>query len=399
MIVRARLDLSWPDFAFAATSCLLPGRCDELEDRVRRAFPDGDEALVCLAVRSGFDALLGALDLPAGSEVLLSAVTIPDMPRIVRAHGLVPVPVDVDPESLAPDLDALGRATSPRSRVLVVAHLFGAVSELGPARAFARTHGLLFVEDCAQSYIPGRFRGSPESDVRMLSFGPIKTDTGMGGAVLFVRDASLRARMAELQRALPVQSRRAYGRRLLKYAVLQALAAPPIFALFRAGCRLAGEDFDAVLRQAARGFPGDLLRRIRRRPGAPLLALLARRLERPNTRVPARARAGEELARALAGVVPRPGTALTDHTHWVFPVLAGEPEALMAHLRARGFDATSGTTSLTAVGTPAERPDVAAPRASALIARILFVPAYPEVPPAAQTRLAEALREWFATHP
>ncbi|MDP2956498.1 MAG: DegT/DnrJ/EryC1/StrS family aminotransferase [Longimicrobiales bacterium] len=398
MIPRARLDLSWSDFAFAGLSCLLPARRDELDRSIRAVFPDGDEALLCLAARSGFDLLLSALDLPRGSEVLLSAITIPDIVRIARGHGLVPVPVDVVPETLAPEPAALERALSPRSRVLVAAHLFGAVSDLGPSRAFARKHDLVFVEDCAQSYVPGRFHGHPESDVRMISFGPIKTDTALGGGMLFVRDGALRARMEELRGALPLQTRRAYARRVLRYAGLQMAALRVPFALFRAACRVAGRDFDSVLRQAVRGFgEGDVLPRLRRRPATPLLALLARRVRQVNGRVQARTEAGETLARALPAGLSRPGAAVAQHSHWVFPVLAEGPLALMRHLAEWGFDATPGTSSLAAVPVAPERPDVRAPRAEEVMARILFVPLYPEVPPRMRLRLAQALADWATT--
>ena len=395
MIFRARLDVSWGDLAFGMMACALPVHRAEAERRVLAALPEGDEALVCLAVRSGFDLLLGALALEECSEVLLSAITVPDMARIVRAHGLVPVPVDVDPRTLEPLPAALARAVSDRSRVLVAAHLFGAVCDFGHTRDFARRHGLLFVEDCAQSYVPGRFHGSPASDVRMLSFGPIKTDTAIGGAVLFVRDAALRGRMEEIQRGHPALRGRDYLRRILKYAALHALRFRPLFALFRAWCRLRGRDYDDVLREAARTFRyGELLVRLRRRPAPALLALLARRLETPNLRVRPRAEAGAALARSLPVGLARPGSDVQDHTHWIFPVLTEDPTALMTHLRAWGFDATSGTSSLTVVEEAPERPDVRAAEAEAMMARILFLPAYPEIPEVRRRRLADALAAW-----
>ncbi len=397
MVFRARLDISWGDLVFGMLACVLAGRRREAERRVLATLPAGDEAIVCLAVRSGFDLLLEALALEEGSEVLLTAITVPDMARIVRAHGLVPVPVDVDSHTLEPVPAVLESAISTRSRVLVAAHLFGAACDFRHAREVAHRHGLVFVEDCAQSYVPGRFFGDPASDVRMLSFGPIKTGTAVGGGVLFVRDAALRARMEEIQRGYPVQSRRDYLRRLLKYATLAALGARPLFALFRAWCRVRGRDFDDVLRRAARTFRHDgLLARLRRRPAAALLTLLARRLGAANGRVGARAEVGAALARMLGPELARPGSAVENHSHWVFPVLTEDPSGLMMHLRSWGFDATSGTSSLTAVAGAPERPDVAAPEAEAVMAHVLFLPAYPEIPAVRRARLAEALGEWMA---
>lgn len=66
---------------------------------------------LCL-YRTGFDLLLQSLRLPKGSEVLCSAITIPDMLYVIRSHGLVPVPVDLDPKTLAVDMEQLRLAVS-----------------------------------------------------------------------------------------------------------------------------------------------------------------------------------------------------------------------------------------------------------------------------------------------
>jgi dTDP-4-amino-4,6-dideoxygalactose transaminase len=393
MILRAHLDLSVADFAHGAVACVLPASRAGVEERIERAFEPRQDALVCLSVRSGFDLLLGALALSEGDEVLFSAITIPDMPRIARAHGLVPVPVDVDPDTLAPDLRSLERCLSPRSRVLVAAHLFGAVSPLERARAFAREHGLVFVEDCAQSFAPGRFGGSADSDVRMLSFGPIKTDTALGGGVLLVRDAALRARMEEHHRLRPLQTRSAWARRVLRYALLQFLGHEPLFALLRGYARLRRTTHDVIIGRATWSFAcGELLERIRRRPSTPQLALLARRLARPNlARLRARAATGDAFARSLPEAVRRPGAGVAEHTHWLFPVLAPRPDELKVSLWARGFDATRGTSSLAAVEAAPERPDARVPRASEMMEQLLLVPVYPEIPASALGRLAAEL--------
>ena len=86
---------------------------------------DARASLACLSVRSGFDALLGALALPRGSEVLMSAVNIADMARIIEAHGLTPVPVDLDMQTLTVSMASLARAATPCTRAVLVAHLFG----------------------------------------------------------------------------------------------------------------------------------------------------------------------------------------------------------------------------------------------------------------------------------
>lgn len=98
-----------------------------------------------LSVRTAFDLYLKALKLPRGSVVICSALTIPDMVTIFEEHGLVLVPVDLDPDTLAPELgsleDAVVRCSGGgggdggvmgdgeqrrRVRAIYVAHVFGA---------------------------------------------------------------------------------------------------------------------------------------------------------------------------------------------------------------------------------------------------------------------------------
>lgn len=75
---------------------MLPGSQAGADSVTRQAWSLKDDCLIILSVRSAFDLALRSLRLPPGSEVLLTALTVPDMVGIVRSHGLIPVPVDID---------------------------------------------------------------------------------------------------------------------------------------------------------------------------------------------------------------------------------------------------------------------------------------------------------------
>ena len=75
----------------------------------------------------------------------------------------------------------------------------------------------------------------------------------------------------------------------------------------------------------------------------------------------------------------------------MFTVLGDEPTALIERLRAAGFDATS-TATMRSVPAPRDRPDLAPRAAERMLARLVYVPMYPELPAYARTRLAEALQ-------
>src|SRR5204862_6334528 len=106
---RKQLDIGWCDLAFGLLQVVSArSRPTELAV-VGDDWLPAEEAILTLSVRSGLDLLLTALELPSDSEVIVSAVTIPDMVRIVEHHRLVPVPLDVDGRTLQPFIEHLER--------------------------------------------------------------------------------------------------------------------------------------------------------------------------------------------------------------------------------------------------------------------------------------------------
>jgi len=389
MIPRGRLDYGWADLAAGLLYCLTPGSHRRVEARVERVSVGG-EGFACLSVRSGLDLLLAELDLPPGSEVLVSAVTIRDMVRIVEEHGLVPVPVDMDMDRLELDLDSLRSVVSPRAKVLLVAHLFGSRMDLGPVAAVAREHDLLLVEDCAQSYMADGYWGHPESDVTLTSFGPIKSASALGGAIAKVRDPDLRVRLRARQAGYPVQGRWWFTKRVMRFALVRALMYPLPFSLFRRFCLMLGRSHDDVFSQSIRGFGDDrLFWKIRHQPAYPLLALMARRIRRYGPCDIDRRVEVAVWADELMSSVRRPGRQAECHSHWVFPVFVPDPDALAEHLWRHGLDATRGRWSLYVTQEPEGMPRARAVAANESMSRVLYLPVYPAVPRKSIRRLAE----------
>src|SRR5215213_10382876 len=280
---RHRLDISVGDISFGVVWCGLPWRREKLEVEVLRQCSLEEEGLVCFSARSGWDLWLGAQGLRPGDEVLVSAITHPDMVRIVSEHGLRAVPVDIDLETLAPRTWMLEAALTSRTRVVLVAHLFGGRMDLTDVATFAREHGLLLVEDCAQAFQGPESMGDPAADVSMYSFGTLKTSTALGGAILRVRDREALDRMRGIQASYPMQGRGAYLKKLLKVLGLLAASRPRPYGLLAGACTWLGSDLDALVNGVVRGFPAQepgatFFRRLRYRPSAPLLAMLSRRL-------------------------------------------------------------------------------------------------------------------------
>src|SRR5215211_4964002 len=384
MYARHRLDISVADISFGVLSCGRRLRRKKWEVEVLRLCSLEDEVLVCFSVRSGWDLWLVARGLRAGDEVLVSAITHPDMVRIIHEHGLRAVPVDIDTETLAPRPWMLEAALTPRTRVVLVAHLFGGRMDLGGVAKFARERGLLLVEDCAQAFQGPERMGDPVADVSMYSFGTLKTSTALGGAVLRVRDREVLGRMRVAQASYPSQRRAGYLKKLLKVLGLGAASRPHPYGLLAWACTKLGSDLDELVNGVVRGFPpgepeATFLQRLRQRPSAPLLAMLSRRLRTfDRERLARRASTGERFLRRLRVVDLHPGRHSLERTHGLFPVVVEDPEALVASLRRRGLDASQATSSISVVGAPDGRSSPT--EASLMMSGVVFLPVYPELP-------------------
>ena len=113
-----RLDFSFDDWLFAIWACASPTG-EGATERVEALWSPEGQGMVGLSVRSLFDLYLTANRWAPGDRILFTALTVADMPRIARDHGLEVASVDLDPLSTEPDLDALAAAMTPRTRVLV----------------------------------------------------------------------------------------------------------------------------------------------------------------------------------------------------------------------------------------------------------------------------------------
>lgn len=391
---RKQLDIGWRDLAAGMMRCVFSSRGSH-ESALERLFAPGQPILPTFAVRSGFDLFLQALALPPGSEIVMSALTIREMADIARKHGLVPVPLDLNIETLSPETSALESAITPQTRAIVIAHLFGSRVTMDPLIAVAKRHGLLVVEDCAQAFTGSDYTGHSESDAAMFSFGPIKTATAIAGALIRLKDPLLLQKMRSIQKTYPMQKRSEYLHALFTHVCVKLFTIPLLYGLFYRTCVLLEKDFDQVI-NAVRNLPEgeEDLDEIRRQPSAPLLALLARRLRTfSSPRLRQRANVGREFASALPPGLSCPGNAAPFHSYWVFPVLVEGPEQFAVALRSYGFDATTAGSALSVVEPPpsGEFPPAASLRTA--YRKLLYLPVYPAVPRRARERLKRALRE------
>ena len=153
------------------------------EDRLSASL--GDETKV-LAVNSGSSALqlaFAALDLPAGSEVLLPTWGFVSAATTARSAGLVPRFAPVD-RSLTIDVADAATLLTPRTGAILAVHPFGSACDLTAVEALARETGARVIEDVAQAH-GATYRGQAlgtVGDIAAFSLQFFKlVSTGEGG--------------------------------------------------------------------------------------------------------------------------------------------------------------------------------------------------------------------------
>lgn len=140
---------------------------------------------------SGTDALLlamRALSIGPGDDVVTPAFSFLASASTVALAGARPVFCDVEPDTYNLDPALLERAITPRTKAVVVVHLFGQCANLPVLLDLCRRRNLLVIEDAAQA-IGATWTGRPAGswgDVGCFSFFPSKNLGAYGDGGLVV---------------------------------------------------------------------------------------------------------------------------------------------------------------------------------------------------------------------
>ena len=417
MWVRTQLKIGWGDLFAGAFAAILPPDRARAQAEAEGYFSGHGDTMAAYSVRSGLDLLVQALDLKPGDEVIFSALNVKGMVRIVREAGLVAVPVDLDIARMGPSLERLKTAITPRSKVFIAAHLFGGRLDLDPLFHHAKSLGITAVEDCAQAFNGKAYPGSVAADVSMFSFGPIKTSTALGGALIRVKDAGLRSRMRAIQASYPVQGNGKHLKRITQFMGLKVVTMPMVLgAIFwwmdRKKVKAAPKAAVAPVGEAAPQVYEDKLadrvrdvaplktkEGLRNQPSAAMLALMNRRLKAyDGEMIRIRMKKGELLRDRLNGAVVLPAQGNPHHDYWVFALLVNEPRKFIDALRREGFDASDLPRSQH-IAAPDDRPALEPKIAAKAMKDLIVVPCYDDMPDQELIRMAEVIRKVAAEVP
>jgi dTDP-4-amino-4,6-dideoxygalactose transaminase len=165
-----------------------------------------------VGMSSGTDALLAALmalELEPGAEVICPTFTFFSTAGCVWRAGLRPVFADVSASSFNSGRAELEVRIGPRTRAIVVVHLFGRLAEMDPILELARSRGLAVIEDAAQAFgaVEGGRQAGTVGELGCFSFFPTKNLGALGDGGLATTASAERAERLRALRNLGQSAR------------------------------------------------------------------------------------------------------------------------------------------------------------------------------------------------
>jgi perosamine synthetase len=135
---------------------------------------------------SGLFTAIGACGIKPGDEVIVSPYTMSASALAPVIYGAVPVFADVDYDNFGLNPESIEKCITPRTKAILVVHIFGNPARMDEIMAIARKHNLIVIEDCAQAPM-STYKNKPVGtigDIGIFSLNYHKhIHTGEGGVL------------------------------------------------------------------------------------------------------------------------------------------------------------------------------------------------------------------------
>jgi dTDP-4-amino-4,6-dideoxygalactose transaminase len=170
-----------------------------------------------IAVSSGSAAdhtAIAMIDPEPGDEIITTPCTDFGGVLGILFQNAIPVFADLDPQTLCLDPASVEAKITPRTRAILVAHLFGGLADMKALNEIGARHGIPVIEDCAQAQLAeldGRLAGTMGA-IGCFSFNNTKhLNCGEGGMVVTNDDALARRARLFADKAWPREEDERYS--------------------------------------------------------------------------------------------------------------------------------------------------------------------------------------------
>lgn len=348
--------------------------------------PSREKLLVTMCVRSGLDLILQGLNYPPGTEILMSSMNIPDMVKVVRYHGLIPVPIDIDLEKLEPKMDVLEKSISKNSKAIILAWIYGSYNYADKIYKLCKEKGLFIIEDNAETFYDLKFNGNSQANVSLFSFGTIKLNTALGGGVVIVRDEEILYRNIKgILESYPQETLKFFFKRVIKgLLTMLALNNTKFNSFIRQSSNSFGIEYKEKAVSLVRGFQPseDFLATFRKRLPDVMMVFLYLRMKSYDKgdflKGTQRQHEGRQILESNGVIIP--GTKADKKFFWLYPVIVPDQELCYKLLNKKGIDAYLGATQLKPVEAPIGSKYIEPKETIEFFNKILYMPIHKNVP-------------------
>lgn len=161
-----------------------------------------DHAFTFWKGRVALYAILKALGLGRGDEIIIPGYTCVMAVNPIVYLGAKPIFVDIEPETFNADPDAIEAALSPRTRAIIAQHTYGYPAPMREIIAIAERRGIPVIEDCCLAN-GSRYDGRPVGSFGLAAYWSGQWNkpytTGIGG-IATTRSADLASKIGQLSR-------------------------------------------------------------------------------------------------------------------------------------------------------------------------------------------------------
>ena len=135
---------------------------------------------------SGLFTAMGAIGITPGDEVIVSPYTMSASAIAPLVYGGIPVFADIDPQTYCMDPKSIEARITPRTKAILVVHIFGTAADMDAIMAIADKHNLYVIEDCAQAPM-GKYKGKFVGSIGHIGIFSLNyhkhIHTGEGGVI------------------------------------------------------------------------------------------------------------------------------------------------------------------------------------------------------------------------
>jgi len=247
-IPRAKVYLKFPHLLTIFLKILfkklaLSEKTTELEQALQNYFgfsersaSGGKEVIMFSRARLALFYLLKNLELPKGSELIMTPLTIADIFNAVRWAGLTPVFCDLGNNTYNIDYEKLEETITPKTKVLFITHLTGLATDMDEIERIVKKYNLILIEDISQAF-GAEFKGKKlgtfgAASISSISF--LKTFCALSGGILGINEANslLSKKIKDEIKNLPPPSKKFLIKETIRNLVLSIATNKIIFSFF-----------------------------------------------------------------------------------------------------------------------------------------------------------------------